>query len=184
MLLKLYLQNVRNFVLESISLTDLTTLVQMQWKINFALITKLSCHDNTAVVLCVTICCDWITRTRNTRKWIFHSIWNTTEKSAVKWASMCSNARIHIMTTIPFNTSRSRRNRRPFADDILKCIFLNENEWILSSISLKFVPKVRINNIPPLVQIMAWRRPGDKPLSEPMMVSLLRHICVTWASMS
>ena len=26
---------------------------------------------------------------------------------------------------------------------------------------------------------MAWRRPGDKPLSEPMMVSLLTQICVT-----
>ena len=26
---------------------------------------------------------------------------------------------------------------------------------------------------------MAWRRTGDKPLSEPMMVSLLTHICVT-----
>ena len=26
---------------------------------------------------------------------------------------------------------------------------------------------------------MAWHRPGDKPLSEPMMVSLLKHICVT-----
>ena len=26
---------------------------------------------------------------------------------------------------------------------------------------------------------MAWRRPGDKPLSEPMMVILLTHICVT-----
>ena len=26
---------------------------------------------------------------------------------------------------------------------------------------------------------MAWSRPGDKPLSEPMMVSLLTHICVT-----
>ena len=29
------------------------------------------------------------------------------------------------------------------------------------------------------VVIMAWRRPGDKPLSEPMMVNLLTHICVT-----
>ena len=29
-----------------------------------------------------------------------------------------------------------------------------------------------------MVQIMAWRRPGDKPLSEPMMVSLPTHICV------
>ena len=38
--------------------------------------------------------------------------------------------------------------------------------------SLKFVPKGPINNIPALVQIMAWRRPGDKPLSEPMLVIL------------
>ena len=45
--------------------------------------------------------------------------------------------------------------------------------------SLKFVPKGPINNYPSLVQIMAWRRSGDKPLSEPMMVSLLTHICVT-----
>ena len=34
--------------------------------------------------------------------------------------------------------------------------------------------KVWINNIPALVQIMAWRRPGDKQLSEPMMVSYWR----------
>ena len=46
--------------------------------------------------------------------------------------------------------------------------------------SLKFVPKVRVNNIPALVQIMPWHRPGDKPLSESMMVSLLTYICVTW----
>ena len=57
--------------------------------------------------------------------------------------------------------------------------FLNENVWIPVTISLKFVPKGPINNIPALVQIMAWRRSGDKPLSEPMMVSLPTHICVT-----
>ena len=47
------------------------------------------------------------------------------------------------------------------ADDIFKCIFLNENVRISIKISLKFVPKRPINNIPVLVQIMAWRRPGD-----------------------
>ena len=78
-----------------------------------------------------------------------------------------------------FNSLRPRRNRRHFADDIFKCIFLNENVWISLKISLKFVPKVQINNIPTLVQIVAWRRPGDKPLSEPMLVILLTHICVT-----
>ena len=46
-------------------------------------------------------------------------------------------------------------------------------------ISLKFVPKGPINDNPSLVQIMAWCRSGDKPLSEPMMVSLLTHIWVT-----
>ena len=69
------------------------------------------------------------------------------------------------------NTLRPRQNGRHFADNIFNCIFLNENAWISLKISLKFVPKVRINNIPSLVQIMAWRRSGDKPLSEPMMVS-------------
>ena len=44
-------------------------------------------------------------------------------------------------------------------------------------ISLKFVLKGQINNIPVLVQVMAWRRSGDKPLSEQMMVSLLTHLC-------
>ena len=68
-------------------------------------------------------------------------------------------------------------NGRHFADDI-KCIFWNENAWIPIKISLKFVPKDPINNIPSLVQIMAWRRPGDKPLSVPMMISLPTHICV------
>ena len=55
---------------------------------------------------------------------------------------------------------------------------MNENVKIAINISLKFVPKGLINNIPALVQIMAWRRPGDKPLSEAMMVRLLTHICV------
>ena len=41
-----------------------------------------------------------------------------------------------------------------------------------------FFPKDPINNIPALVHIMSWCRPGDKPLSKPMMVSLSTHIFV------
>ena len=74
------------------------------------------------------------------------------------------------------STLTPRQNCRRFADDTLKRIFLKLNVRISITISLKFVP---INNIPALVQVMAWRRPGDKLLSEPMMVSLLTHICVT-----
>ena len=77
------------------------------------------------------------------------------------------------------NTLRPRQNGRNFADDTLKRIFLNENVGVSNNISLKFVHKGPINNIPALVQMMAWRRPGDKPLSEPMIVRLPTHICVT-----
>ena len=84
-----------------------------------------------------------------------------------------------VLTHLFLNTLRPRQNGRHFVDDTFKCIFLNENVWISLTISLKCVRKVRINNIPSLVQIMAWRRLGGKPLSEPMMVSLLTHICVT-----
>ena len=50
-------------------------------------------------------------------------------------------------------------------------LFLKRKYANFDKISLKFVSKGPINNIPALVQIMAWPRPGDKPLSEPMMVS-------------
>ena len=84
------------------------------------------------------------------------------------------------------NTLRPSRNEQHFADDIFKPVFFNENVWVSIKISLKFVPKGSINNIPALVQIMAWCRSGDKPLSEPIMVSLPTHIYVTrpqWVNM-
>ena len=77
-----------------------------------------------------------------------------------------------------FNSLRPRRSRRHLADEIFKRIFLKENVRISIKISLKFVPRSPIDNMPALFQIMAWRRPGDKPLSEPMMARLPTHICV------
>ena len=56
--------------------------------------------------------------------------------------------------------------------------FLNENVKISIKISPKFVSKGPINDIQALVQIMAWRRPGDKPLFEPMVVRIPTHISV------
>ena len=64
-------------------------------------------------------------------------------------------------------------------DDIFKCILFYEDEIIQIQISMKFIPESPIDNKPALVQVMACRRPGDKPLSEPMMVSLPTHTCVT-----
>ena len=84
-----------------------------------------------------------------------------------------------LQSAIIFNTLRLRQNGCHFPDDIFKYISLNENIWISIKISLEFVPKGPIKNIPALVQIMAWRQPGNKPLSESVMTSSLTHICVT-----
>ena len=59
------------------------------------------------------------------------------------------------------------------ADDMFKWIFLNYNGRIPIQISLKFVPMGPIDNKPALIQIVAWRRPGDKPLSEPMFTQCI-----------
>ena len=77
------------------------------------------------------------------------------------------------------NTLRPGRNRQHFTYDIFKRIFLKECIWISLKISLKFVAYIGVKNIPALVQIKAGRRAGDKPLSEPMLVSLPTHICVS-----
>ena len=53
-----------------------------------------------------------------------------------------------------------------------------KNCCILIKFSLKYIRKGAIDNNRALVQIMAWRRSGDKPLSEPMMVRLPTDICV------
>ena len=97
-----------------------------------------------------------------------------TLKTGVKWTLLLIPLELHSI-----NTLRPRQNVRRFADDTFKRIFWNENVRISIKISLKFVPKGPINNNPALVRIMAWRLSGDRPLSEPRMVSLLTHICVT-----
>ena len=46
---------------------------------------------------------------------------------------------------------------------------MNEKICILIQILRKFIPKGQIHNNPDLVKTMAWRRRGDKPLSEPKL---------------
>ena len=82
------------------------------------------------------------------------------------------------------NTLRPETIWPPFSRRHFQMHFLEWKTWILLKISLKFVPinfemPVSINNILALVRIMAWRRPDNKPLSEPMMVNLLTHLSVT-----
>ena len=121
--------------------------------------------------------------------WTGQTTQTTTGSSSASWTDWTGGTRwsrgtrdhceVWNMSKYVLNTLRPRQNGRHFPDDIFKWIFLNENVWISISISLKFVPRGPINNISTLVRVMAWRRPGDKPLSEPMMVRLPTHICVT-----
>ena len=76
------------------------------------------------------------------------------------------------------NSSPPEQNGRHSADDIFKCISM-KNPCILIRISLKFVSKGPINNKPELVQVMAWLRPGGKPLPDPILTQFtdayMRH---------
>ena len=66
---------------------------------------------------------------------------------------------------------------------ITHCLGLGHETMVcavcLSILLLKFVLKDPIDDIPALVQIMAWHRPGDMPLSVPMMGRLMTHIGIT-----
>ena len=59
------------------------------------------------------------------------------------------------------------------ADNNLICIFLTENDRIPIRISLKFVPRSSIDNKPAFVQVMAWHRRGDKPLTELVLTQFI-----------
>ena len=72
---------------------------------------------------------------------------------------------------VVFNTLRNEAETKwqPFRRWPFQMHFLNGHVWIWIQSSLKFVPMGPINNIPAMVQIMAWRPIGDNPLSEPML---------------
>ena len=86
----------------------------------------------------------------------------------------------HIHAISSAITHWGRNNIAAILQTIFSYAFFFETVRISLSISPKFVSENRINNIPALFQLMSWRRPGDKPLSGPMRVSLVTHICVTW----
>ena len=65
------------------------------------------------------------------------------------------------------------------ADETFECILLTEDDEIPIQFSLKLIPMVPIDNKPALVQVIAWRRTGDKPLLKAMLThftdAYMRH---------
>ena len=83
--------------------------------------------------------------------------------------------RILCKTDWAMNTLRPRQNGSNF-----QTAFSNAFSWMtIYEFRLRSSFLWSIYNIPALVQIIAWRRSDDNPLSAPMMVSLLRRTCVT-----
>ena len=64
---------------------------------------------------------------------------------------------------------RPRQNDHHLADGFFKFIFFTENCYVSIQLSLRYVPTCPTDINSALVYIMAWRRTGDKPLSEPMV---------------
>ena len=97
----------------------------------------------------------------------------------------------HLSTTLQWcHNERNGVSNHRLLDCLFNRLFWGRRRQTSNSAPLAFVrgihrwpmlyvPKGPINNIPSLVQIMVWRRPGDKPLSESMVVRLLTHLCVT-----
>ena len=79
-----------------------------------------------------------------------------------------------------FNSSSPGQNGRHFAEDIFICMFLNEKFCIFIWISLKFVPNGPIDKKWALVQLMAWRRIGSKPL--PFTLLYFTYLNQCWSS--
>ena len=111
--------------------------------------------------------------------WVWVWITNATTAKAIAWIVGCAVYWWATCLWMLIYTLRPRQNGRHFAVDHFKCIFWSVNTWISIITSLKFLLKGPTENNPALVYIVAWRRPGVKPLSEPMMVNSLTRICIT-----
>ena len=73
--------------------------------------------------------------------------------------------KVDVLTHLPLDKMAAI-----LADDIFNCIFVNENDRIQIQISLKYVSRSPIDSKPGLVQVMAWRRIGDKPFPGPIAI--------------
>ena len=91
--------------------------------------------------------------------------------SAVQWFDITKTRQNNIVciTTDYIQHIENETRWLTFFRRHFKRILFHEKAWISIWILLTFVPKGPINNNPALVQIMAWRRIGAKPLSEAMM---------------
>ena len=114
------------------------------------------------------------------------SLWSTTDMLLSNSLSNCTTIKYlsplcveMLITYSCVNSSLPGQNSRHFVNDNFRRIFVNEMFWILIEISVNLVRKGSIDNDHALVYIMAWRRKGDKPISESVVTrnidAYMRH---------
>ena len=137
-------------------------------RINFSVCDSGSNHEILSLIAPLYFAFDF-------NKWKWIQLWTSKwDKIVVGLAQQYDNSRLRVCEfcglflvkyrLIPpllfgINTLRPRQNGVQCPDDNFNCIFVNKNIQISIKISLNFVPRYPINNIPTLVQIiMAWRQ--------------------------
>ena len=85
-----------------------------------------------------------------------------------EFANCSPENHILLLTDLPMKKMAAN-----LADDIFNWMFLNRKGRIPIQISLKFVSGSPIDKKPALIQTMAWRRTGDKPLPKPMITQFI-----------
>ena len=79
----------------------------------------------------------------------------------------------HCFLCFHLNTSPPRQNGCYFTADIFKCIFMNKNFVFRFKSHWNLFLRAQFNNKSVLLQVMAWCRIGDKPLSQPMITQFI-----------
>ena len=114
------------------------------------------------------------------RQWLVGSLWQLLETLHVHGSCfmvLCSLVLVYFINIIDgYLTHLGWDKMAAISRPHFEMHFVQLKLLFFIQISPKYVPCGQINNIPALVQIMAWRRSGDKPLSEQWWLSLMTHI--------
>ena len=104
-------------------------------------------------------------------KWFFWNKnihWHATWVVWHQWTTyVVMVGEIHLVKQC-LNSIPPGQNGRHFVD-VFRCIFVNQKCCVFDWNFTELFPKGPIENNAGLVSIMAWRRKGYKPLSEPML---------------
>ena len=120
----------------------------------------------------------WLTHICSTRgRWVLNKLWYWEyRKSKTHRFYVIGGLPTFRVSIMPYvhnsyvNTLSTEQNGHHFAEDIFKCTSVNKNAW-----KFHWSLWVPLENKPTMVQVMAWCRPGDRPLFESILSKHYSH---------